>query len=745
MTSTRKVMIQTGIIGWALVGVIRTVAAGDSVAGCSEVFVGTEGMGNVTPAATVPFGMVQAGPDTSAVAGEYEFGKRHCGGYQHSDGWLWRFSQTHVSGMGVPAGGNIALLPMLRDQAGESVAMDKGSEVGEPGYYAVRLSNGIRCEVTASERTAVYRFTFPKAAEAELLFDVDWALMAPDDGRDDVFSRTVRAGVCRFPSPTGVSGYQHLKCYVEYMVRFEAEFSSPVISRRQLRESDGLRGDVWRLGFGKLADDVLEVRVALSFSSSAGARRNLAAERASFDATRKAAATKWNDWFGRLRFGGLDARTAASLRAAQYHLALQPNLRSDVGENVRYMNFSLWDTFRAAHPLYTILAPERVDDFVNSLLDEFDSRGYLPILSLFGRDTHCMIGHHSAPVIVDAYLKGFRGFDAKRALKAMNESYRVDHVPESTACWGFLKEDWELLDRFGYYPFDLTRTRFRDRLLCGETVSRTLECAYDDSCVARLAAALGAAGDAAFFAKRAGYWRNVFDSSVGFVRGKDSHGRWRESFNPATIGYGPFADRDFTEGNSYQYSWHVMQDVEGLVAALGGKAAAGEKLDILFRTEAGHTEDDRSYDVTGLIGQYAHGNEVSHHIAYLYAYTDRPWRAAEVIRQIFDTQYAPRPDGLCGNDDCGQMSAWYLFAALGFYPVDPCGGNYVIGAPQVPTAEIALPRGQVLRIRATGVSVERRFVKCVTLAGQKVSGIALKHAQLMKGGELVFEMKGNEP
>ena len=736
---TKRELVRYGFVGMTLAGAILATASEKT----SEVFVGTEGMGNTSPAAMVPFGMVQAGPDTSREASRYEFGKAHCGGYQHSDRYLWRFSQTHVSGMGVPAGGNVAILPQLAGETGESAEMNKETEIGVPGYYAVELKNGIGCEVTATERTAVYRFTYPENAEAELLFDADWALMPPRGGDDGTFTRTIRAGICRFDSQTVLRGYQDLRCYVDYTVNFVAEFSQPALTRQKVRESDGRRGDVWRLGFGKLPDGILEVRIALSFASQDGARKNLKAERDAFFSVRAAAKEKWKAWFDRLQVDK-EQKAAANLRAAMYHLATQPNLASDVGGKERYVNFSLWDTFRAAHPLYTLLAPERVDAFVNSLLDEGDDRGYLPILSLYGRDTHCMVGHHSAPVIADAWLKGFRGFDAKRALAAMNRSYRVEHVPESTACWGFMKEDWRILDRYGYYPFDLLRTSFKGRLLQGESVSRLLECAYDDSCVARFAAAVGADRDAAFFAKRAGYWRNVFDTSVGYVRGKDSAGRWREPFNPATIGYGPFADNDFTEGNSYQYSWHVMQDPEGLVAALGGKKAAGEKLDALFATAAGTGENDRSYDVTGLIGQYAHGNEVSHHIAYFYAYTDRPWRTADIVRKVFETQYAPRPDGLCGNDDCGQMSAWYVFSALGFYPLDPCGGRYVLGAPQVPLACLQLAGGKWLTVQADGFSENRPHVKGASLeleSGTSELSLTVDHRDLVEGGTLHFEMR----
>jgi DNA-binding LacI/PurR family transcriptional regulator len=363
-----------------------------------------------------------------------------------------------------------------------------------------------------------------------------------------------------------------------------------------------------------------------------------------------------------------------------------------------------------------------------------------------------MIGHHAVPVVVDAFLKGMLGKDeAERAYRAVKDSLTVCHKAASDATWGLLKEDWDILDRYGYYPFDKMRGEYNGMEVRGESVARTYECAYDDACAARFAAAIGKKADADFFRKRSAAWRNVFDASIGYARGKDSCGRWREPFNRYDCGSGPWADNDFCEGGSCQYTWHVMHDIAGLVEALGGRKNARERLDLLFADKVPGKEDRGfNYDISGCIGQYVHGNEPSHHIAYCYVYTDCPWKTGPVVRRIFDTQYGISPDGLCGNDDCGQMSAWYVFSALGFYPLDPCGGVYVIGAPQVPEARIRLGEWgtgngeREFRIVAHNLSRENKYVKSVSLNGKPLVGRdipnapILRHSDIMAGGVLEF-------
>ena len=720
-----------------------------AVAATADVFVGTAGVGHTVPAAAYPFGMLQPGPDTCAVPGEYKGDWAHCSGYQHGDEYVWRFSQYHISGMGVPAGGDFGFLPYvgaMSEVPPKAAKMLKNEERAEPGYYSVRLADGISCEASAGPRSAAWRFAFPANRRAMLLLDPGWGINGID--ANGVFGRIVSAAVTRFRSPTEICGYVRKFDYVDYYFAFAARFSRPVLSKKLLRESDGLDGELWALDFGEIPGGVLEVRLSLSTSSESAAAKNLAADMPEFDfdGVRRRAAAAWDEWFARLVHDpATPPEVARNFAAAMYHVAFQPNLSGDVGDE-RYATFSLWDTFRAAHPLYTILAPEKVPAIVRSLMREGDEQGHLPLLSIRGKDTHCMIGHHSVPVIVDAFLKsgGKGGVDWRKAYAQVKDALTVEHVPASVACWGFLKEDWNLLNAHGYYPFDLLRTRTRLGLLVGESVSRTLECAYDDACASRFAAALGEKEDADFFARRSENWRNVFDAKSGYMRGKDSKGRWREPFDPYKMGAGPFLDNDFTEENAWQYTWHVMQNPLGLVAAMGGERTAGERLDALFSADSTRREREGYAflpDVTGLIGQYAHGNEPGHHLAYFYQFTDRPRRTAEVLRTIFDTQYAAKPDGLCGNEDCGQMSAWYVFSALGFYPFDPCGGDYVIGAPQLPGATLRLPGGRTFAMRANGFSRDNLHVKAVRLNGKPLVGRVLRHSDVMSGGLLEFDME----
>ena len=743
MKNSSKSMLAFGAA--VLVGVAAEAAV--------DVFIGSSGVGHVTPAATLPFALVQAGPDTSSAPDRFKADWAHCSGYQFDDTWLWRFSQTHISGTGCSSLGDFAVLPVAGDfdPVARPARMLKASESASPGRYEIPIEeNGcvITCAVAVTSRAAVYRFRFPAGTEAKLLLDLDWGI--GDVGKGDCWGRYVRACACDFPSPDAAEGGRKVWNWNAYELHFSAKFSAPAKDRRRLRAADGLRGDVWLLDFGRVPGDVLELRIALSPTSPAKARANLAAEvgTRSWDKIAAAGAKTWSDLLSRIRLGeGADAATATLFETAVYRAAFQPNDWSDVGDEPFYTTLSLWDTFRAAHPLYTLVVPERVDGFVGSMLRQFDEQGYLPIWALGRSDNHCMIGHHAVPVIVDAYLKGFRGFDAERAFRAVRSSLREQHRPVGEGTWGLLKEDWDILDRYGYYPYDRMRGGYRDAVVKGESVARLLECAYDDACAARFATALGKAEDAAFFAKRAGNWRNVFDPELKFMRGKSADGKWREPFDPIALGAGPWNDSDFCEGNSWQYTWHVMHDPDGLIAAFGGCEPFAAKLEALFTHEPVEYKDRPTADVSGLIGQYAHGNEPSHHTIYFLRYAGRGDLAADYVRRVFDTQYFVRPDGLCGNDDCGQMSAWYVFSALGFYPFDPCGGKYVIGAPQVPSATLTLPGGKTFKITAEGLSHEHHRVKSVALFGPDGKeralerGFILSHADILKGGELRFVME----
>ena len=675
-----------------------------------DPFIGTAGNGHTTPAAAYPFGMVQAGPDTGRDGWAY------CSGYQHGDTRILRFSQTHLSGTGCSDDGDLGLLPFVGGTVPltNGVACVKATEKASPGFYAVSLEGGVDVEVVATERTALYRIRSANGP-ARLLLDPTWA-----------FGRVVGSKV-RPREGRRIVGHLAREGWVRREYFFAVELShEPVAEERIETPGYGLPPkSVY--DFALKPGEPLLVKVSLSISSLAGATRNLAAELPDwdFDAVRARTEAKWRALLGRVEAEGPRERLVA-LYTSLYHLCFQPNVITDVGEKPLYSTFSTWDTFRAAHPLYTILCPEYVMPFVDSMMWHADRNGHLPIWTLWKEDNQCMIGTHGVPVAIDAYLKGFP-VDAERLFAQVKRSLAEPHVR-----W---KEDWDLLDRYGYYPFDIIR---------GESVSRTLECAYDDWCAGRLAERLGKADDAAFFFRRAANWKNVFDPTTGFARGRDTKGAWRTPFDPFALGHGSESDNDFTEGNAFQYTWHVMQDPEGLIAAMGGAEAFERRLDALFKAPERIDGKDCVVDISGLIGQYVHGNEPSHHVLYFYPLIGRPEKAAARIGEIFERFYGTTPDGLCGNDDCGQMSAWYVFSALGFYPFNPCGGEYIIGAPQVEKVTLhcspSSSSSPTFTVIAKNLSKENKYVKSVTLNGKPITDWRIRHEDIVKGGELRFVM-----
>ena len=702
---------------------------------CVDPFVGTAGFGHTTPAACVPFGLIQAGPDTGN--GDWD----HCSGYNYGDKSVLGFSQTHLNGTGCPDLGDVKLLPFVSDSVPESLAIDKSGEVARPGYYAVALEGGVRVEATASEHCAVYRIAYPDGARKRLAVDPRWCISGSKPPSSRIKSCDVSLN-----GRSGLSGRVSCDNWVNRSYAFRMEFS------RQFSSESGLVFD-FDLGKG----EPLVVKVALSaLGDVAAADRNMRLEVPGFDfaAVEASAREMWDKALSRVQVEGDDAQRR-NFYTSLYHLFVQPNNIADAGCKPLYSTFSTWDTFRAAHPLYTILAPERAAAFVDSMLEQGRRTGYLPIWTLWGRDNQCMIGTHSVPVVVDWFLKGDHRFGIwergywEGAYAQVKDTLTKRHD-------GRKKERWDLYDKYGYYPFDEIK---------GESVSRTMECAYDDWCAAQMAKKLGHAEDAEFFMRRSQSWRNVFDSSLGLVRGKDTKGRWRDPFNPFALGHGADLANDFTEGNAFQYTWHVMQDPDGLVAAIGGRDAFVKKLDGLFEQPENVHGPGIVVDVTGLIGQYVHGNEPSHHVIYFYTLVGERDKAARRIREVFDKFYLQKPDGLCGNDDCGQMSAWYIFSALGFYPFNPCGGTYVLGAPQLPRVTLNVEshaarssnapyqpcNGRAVSTKppntftvvAKGLSKENKYVKSVTLNGKPLDGFIIRHADIMAGGELVFEMTGS--
>ena len=670
-----------------------------------DPFIGSGGTGHTTPAAAYPFGMVQPGPDTSHA------GWARCSGYQYGDRRIERFSQNHLSGTGCSEFTDLGFMPAAGDpakawQRDYYSKLDKSSEKASPGYYAVTLECGTKVEATCTKHVSIFKFTFPKGEKkASLLFDASWS------------HRRVRKAEVSPIENRRVSGRIERDGWPSHHYFFSWEVSAEPTGSRIVKElwEEKIPKTVYDFDLGE--KNVLYLKVALSRTSTDGARRSIDAEIPGwdFDGVLKANRAAWRSILSRVNVKG-EPDQVKGIYTAVYHLCFQPNLISDAGEADVYSTFSCWDTYRAAGPLYTILTPEYVPVFINSMLWHFDNNGYLPVWTLWGKDNQCMIGVHSVPMIVDAYLKGFNGVDWNRAWECVRTTLSENR--------GRAIANYHLLDKYGYYPCDLVKN---------ESVSRLLESCYDDACAARMAAKLGGRDeDARFFLNRSRAWTNCFDAATGFVRAKDSNGAWREPFDPYRVhGEG---HHNYTEGNAFHWNWHVMQEPGLLVSKLGGKDAALKRLTGLFEEDASKLSEAPP-DVTGLIGQYAHGNEPSHHVIYFFSLLGRRDLAAKYIREVVDTQYGIAPDGLCGNDDCGQMSAWYIFSAMGLYPFDPCNGKYVIGEAQVKEISIDVGGGKTFRVVSDAPGEVSRSVE---LNGRTLQGAVVRHADVMKGGKLRF-------
>ncbi|QIU93308.1 GH92 family glycosyl hydrolase [Bacteroides faecium] len=693
-------------------------------------FIGNADNGHTFPGACAPFGMIQASPESGNASWRY------CSGFNYEDDEIFGFAQNHLNGTGCPDLGDILMLPFSGSIENNEykARIDKSRQTARPGYYAVTLPDfGINAEVTATERTAFYRYTYQNDEEANLFIDLQSGLVTSPQGiRDRVLFADMQ-----MPDERTIIGHNETNGWVRRHFYYVMAFDKSYKVKEMLPAREGEKAKRFVLSFDLKRGEALQVKIALSTVSVGGAKASLQKENPdwNFDKTKGETYQKWNTLLQRVRVEGTD-KQKINFYTSLYHLYIQPNNIADTDGRYRgandsvstspsgeyYSTLSLWDTYRAAHPLYTILAPERVNGMVSSMLAHHKVYGYLPIWTLWGKENYCMIGNHAIPVIVDAYLKGFDGFDKREAYKAIKESSTASHR----------NSDWEVYNKYGYYPFDI---------MTAESVSKTLESAYDDYCVAQMAKSLDEMGDFEYFMKRSRYYKNLFDPETKFMRGKDSKGNWRTPFHPMRLFHAGEVGGDFTEGNSWQYTWHVQQDVKGLIELLGGKDVFANKLDSLFAMEADSQEMGEVLDVTGLIGQYAHGNEPSHHVIYLYNYVNRPWRTQELVREVFDRFYLARPDGLCGNDDCGQMSAWYVFSAMGFYPVNPCGGEYVIGAPQLKEVIIDLPSQKQFTVKAINLSKTNKYIKSIMLNGEVLEGGILHHSDIMNGGLLEFIME----
>lgn len=694
-------------------------------------FVGNADNGHTFPGACAPFGLIQVSPESGNGSWRY------CSGFNYDDDSIAGFSQTHLNGTGVPDLGDIRMLPFNQNLRNEQFfcRYDRNTQIAVPGYYSVRLSDmDINVELTATERTAMHKYTFNQAGEANLLLDLQNGLVFDSKS---VQYRVLESEV-GMPDNKTIVGYNRVRGWVTRYFYYIIVFDRPYTVEKVLPQQEGEKARRFILEFDLKEGESVQVKVALSSVSIEGAKKALDKENPGWDFESVKAATnvKWNEILSLAEVEGTEEEKM-NFYTSLYHLFIQPTNIADIDGKYRgandsifvsstgnyYSTFSLWDTYRAAHPLYTILAPEKVGDMVESMIAHKETQGFLPIWTLWGKENYCMIGNHAVPVVVDAYLKGLINSDTERAYAAIKESLTVSH----------LNSDWKVYDKYGYYPFDIVEK---------ESVSRTLESAYDDYCAALMAQVLGKDEDANFFRKRSGYYQNLFDKQTGMMRGKDSKGSWRTPFNMFSLSHSSSHGGDYTEGNAWQYTWHVQHDIESLIALMGGKQQFNTKLDTLFYLRS----DDavNVLDVTGLIGQYAHGNEPSHHVAYLYTYVDKAYKTQELIREIFDRFYIPEPNGLCGNDDCGQMSAWYIFSAIGFYPVNPVGGEYIIGAPQLKRIVLHLSENKTFTVEAVNFSKQNKYVEKVTLNGREITDFRIQHKDIMAGGHLIFTMS-NKP
>jgi len=744
-----------------------------------DPFIGTREMGHTFPGATVPFGFVQLSPDTDTVPyevnGQYNPSVyRYCAGYQYDDPTIVGFSHTHFSGTGHSDLGDILVMPTVgpvklnpgtakNPESGYRSRFRHETEKAVPGYYSVYLENpDVLAEMTVTGRCGFHQYTFPETDSANIILDlvhgiynyegkVVWAALKKINDTmvegyriTNGWARTRHIYfVMIFSKPFSEFGFKNEEklVYRGFWRRFNQEAGFPEMAGRKIKG--------W-FRFRTEPGEKITIRVGLSGVSTEGALKNLLHEIPddNFELTRSEAEQKWKNELSRIRLVASDEQRI-TFYTAMYHAFLSPVVYQDVDGFYRgidheihkakgftnYTIFSLWDTYRALHPWLTLLYPDLTGDLINSMLahQQQSPEMMLPVWSHHGNENWCMIGYHAIPVIADAYTKGVRGFDPNTALTACLETAGNPYY-EGTGEY----------QQLGYVPVERS----------ANSASVTLEYAYDDFTLSRLAEAiskdpnvdrqvrLSAQSEIHRFSERSQYFQNIWDSVTGFMRARHSDGSWKTPFDPlSTHGQG------FIEGNSWNYTFHVPQNVPALIGLMGGEKRFSERLDSLFTMHLDDVHFRETEDVTrvGLIGNYVHGNEPSHHIPYLYNWTTQPWKTQERVRLIMGTMYRNTPDGLCGNDDCGQMSAWYLFSALGFYPVCPGDGRYYFGVPLAPEAHIELPGGKTLTILAKGLSSEQRFIRKIRFNGREINDTYIDHLLIVQGGLLEFEMDSEHP
>jgi predicted alpha-1,2-mannosidase len=696
-------------------------------------FIGTDGTGHVFPGATRPFGMVAPSPDNA------DYGWDFTSGYQYRAPRILGFSNTHISGAGIPELGDVLLQPSggtrwTPSTTDFSSRYDKSSERAHPGYYTATLrDNQVKVELTATQRVALQRYTFPHQGTVQVLADLQHGLRFVEG------PQVVRSSVEPHPERGEISGTVHSRNWVEREASFVLRFSQPITRVDTLPARPGDQAPRYLLTFQLKGTHVLEARVALSTVDVAGARRNLEQDRCkTFARVRADADSEWNSLLDRITIDAPE-RQKRIFYSALYRVLMHPSDIADADGRVRgptgtvidaragvyYSTLSLWDTFRGVHPLLTLLVPERVNGMVQTLLQHHQAQGYLPLWTAWGRETHTMIGNPALPVIADAVAKGFSDFDIQEALQAMVETSTLPR-PRAPA-WA--QRDWSDYESFGFVPMDR---------VSNESVSKTLEFGIGDDAVARVARAARHEEVALRFASRAQGYRKLWDAETKMMRGKSSSGVWRTPFDPLMPTSPMQNPGDYTEANAWQYTLTpALHDPQGLMELMGGARALESWLDQFFSVTT--PGDNKHLGQEALIGQYAHGNEPSHHIAYLYAFTAAPWKGQQRVARIMKDFYTDKPNGIIGNDDCGQMSAWYVLSTLGFYPGVPAAGAFVLGSPQVRSARLRLPENRSLHVVAPGFGTPDSYAKNVRLNGMAVSPTATSYQSLVAGGTLRFE------
>lgn len=684
--------------------------------------IGTGGHGHVFVGANVPFGMVQLGPTSVPQTWDW------CSGYHESDSTVIGFSHTHLEGTGIGDLFDVTVMPVVGDvtySRGETGKEgsglwsygDRSKEVVEPGYYSIPLSRyDVLAEMTATNRVGLHRYTFPESDASAIVFDLE------NGGCWDKATETEM----KVENDSTIVGWRYSTGWAkDQKVYFVAQLSKPF-------ESFELKGDENRYGrasFKTAKDEQVLLKVALSPVSIEGAKANMASEMPGYDfeGTRNAAKAAWNGELGKIKVKSNDADALKKFYTSLYHTMIVPATFNDVdgqyrgadgkvykSEQPQYTIYSLWDTYRAQMPLMSIIHPERSGEMVANMVDIAEKQGRLPVWHLWGNETDCMVGNPGIIAVADAIVKGQSGFDREKAYEALLVT------AADTARGGGLRQ------KYGYIPSDAMT----------ESIAFDMEYAIADAAVAEAAKVMGDTANERKFRERSRSWRNYFDPTTGFVRGKMANGEMRTPFDPNSTNH---RMDDYCEGNAWQYTWLVPQDIEGLTELFGGKDKTIEKLDLLFTTDSNLTGDDVSPDISGLIGQYAHGNEPSHHTIYFYTMLGENDKASDLIHRVVDEFYTVNPDGLAGNEDAGQMSAWYIISSLGFYEVEPASGRYWFGTPLFEEAEVAVPGGK-FTVKATGLSPENRYIRGVKLNGKDYDKMYIDHSAIVEGGELEFVM-----